>query len=162
MKRLLSIVTAMLVLACVYPARCLVIENESGHEVFRARVTPGEEISVRYIHSVELTPWIHYYEPSGNNELVLTRMRFKSFGAGVPDEAPIVRHVDGWIEYSGFNESYRQLHWHIRDDLEHYMSWRGQDIRLGTLVASGTNARIFVTLRPIILLLRKIRMEGRE
>lgn len=145
-----------LVLVAFYPVRFFFIEDAHGRKVFQARVRPGEQISISYIHSVERTPWFHYYEASSNNQLVLKRMLFKSFGAGVPDYAPAVRHVDGWIEYSGFNQSYKQLQWNIQDDLDHNMSWRGQDIRLGTLVASGTNARMYIAYRPIVLLFKQL------
>lgn len=142
----------VLFLAAVYPVRYLVVIDEAGRTVFRARVDTNEQLIVRYVHSVERTPWHHYYRVGADNRLHLTRMRFKSFGAGVPHYAPTVNHIDGWIEYAGFDNSFRSLAWHVSDDLEHYLTWRGQDVCLGTLVGRRT-ARIEVTCLPFVLFL---------
>jgi len=151
-KRVLTLICVLLAIG-LYPAKYLVIVDEAGQTVFRARVVTNEQVVIKYIHSVERTPWHHYYRIGADNRLHLTHMRFKSFGAGVPHYSPVVRHVGGWIEYSGLDQRFENLTWHVRADLDHYLTWRGADFRLGTLVRRGNSARMFVAYRPIILLL---------
>jgi len=153
MKRIL-VLMGLAFLIGLYPVRCLVAIDEAGQIVFWARVDTNEQIIVKYVHSVEKTPWHHYYRVGADKRLYLTHMRFKSFGAGVPHYAPVVRHVDGWIEYAGFGESFASITWNVRDDLHHYLVWRGHDIRLGTRVVSGMNIRLEVTDLPIVTFLR--------
>lgn len=149
MKKVLAL-ALILLLTGMYPVKSLVIKNEAGQTVFRARVDTNEQLAIKYVHSVERTPWHHYYRVGADKRLHLTHMRFKSFGAGVPHYAPVVRRIDDWIEYAGFDDSFRSLTWHVSDDLSHYLTWRGQDTCLVTLVGGGRTARMHVTYLPLI------------
>ena len=145
----------VLVILAVIPIRVLVI-SEAGKGLVPAyisRVQSHEIVIVKYIHSVERTPWHHYYSITSDNKLKLVAMRFQSFGAGVPDFAPISRMVDGWIEYSGYDYDYPNLIWNVQVSLEHRFELRGQDIYFGDLVTDQTNAIIRVTNRPLLYFL---------
>ena len=70
----------------------LVVTDETGEELVATPVGPDTEIVVEYTHSVERTLVRDVYVAE-NGTLVMTRLEFSSFGAGLPSEADVV--VDG-------------------------------------------------------------------
>ncbi|MDP3488425.1 MAG: DUF1850 domain-containing protein [Bacillota bacterium] len=142
----------LLAILCVIPLRVIII-TETGSSflpVYVSRVQKGETVVIKYIHSVERTPWHHYYTITGSNKLKLVAMRFQSFGAGVPDYAPIARMIDGWIEYSGYDQEFSSLLWNVQSSLEHRFEMHGKDVYFGDLVSDQGNALIRVAYRPIL------------
>ena len=142
----------ILAIIFVIPIKVIII-TETGKgfaPAYISRVQAGETVTVKYIHSVERTPWHHYYVITTNNKLKLVAMRFQSFGAGVPDYAPTSRMVDGWIEYSGYDQDFSSLLWNVQSSLEHRFELRGVDIYFGDLVSDQRNAVIRVAYRPIL------------
>jgi len=65
-----------------------------------------EQVTVEWVHSVELTPWRETYEVEWPAKIKLVQTAFKSFGAGVPaqfDHASM-RVENGWALVSGLGE----------------------------------------------------------
>ncbi|GAB7008403.1 DUF1850 domain-containing protein [Halorubrum trueperi] len=86
----------------------LVVTDENGTELLTAPVDGETEIVIEYTHSVEKTLVRDVYVPSGG-ALVMTRMEFSSFGAGLPSRADVTV-VDGRYVYHPPSGEYPTLH----------------------------------------------------
>jgi len=86
----------------------LVVTDENGTELVTAPVSDETEVVIEYMHSVEKTTVRDVYVPR-DGELVMTRMEFSSFGAGLPAQADVTVQ-DGQYIYVPPSESYAPLH----------------------------------------------------
>lgn len=77
------------------PDSILVVEDaETGRTLLGLPVENGTTVSLNYTHSVEKTRVVDTYEVRGDR-LVMTRMEFSSFGAGLPSRADVHRTDEG-------------------------------------------------------------------
>lgn len=74
--------------------RTLVVEDDEGTTVLTAPVEENSTVVLAYTHSVEKTPVRDVYAVRGER-LRMTRMEFRSFGAGLPAGADVERTGDG-------------------------------------------------------------------
>ena len=72
----------------------VVADAETGRTLLGLPVENGTEVSLNYTHSVEKTQVIDTYTVRGDR-LVMTRMEFSSFGAGLPSRADVNRTDEG-------------------------------------------------------------------
>ncbi len=86
----------------------LVVTDENGTELVATPVSDGTEIVIEYTHSVEKTTVRDVYVQR-DGALVMTRMEFSSFGAGLPSQADVTVR-DGRYVYEPPSESYPTLH----------------------------------------------------
>jgi len=97
------------------PGSCpvLCIADWKTGEVFIERpVSSGDELYFGWIHSLEKIPWDEYYHIDGDLNLILDRIRFPAFGAGIPHDKGAVCYVkDGFIYMSEINEKFTELVW---------------------------------------------------
>lgn len=66
----------------------LVVESEAGEELLVASVSEGTTVALEYTHSVERNRVLDAYTVH-DGELVMTRMEFESYGAGLPASAEV-------------------------------------------------------------------------
>lgn len=78
--------------------RTLVVEADDGTEVLTTSVEENSTVVLEYTHSVEKTPVRDVYEVRGE-QLLMTRMEFNSFGAGLPSGADVERTGNGSYVY---------------------------------------------------------------
>lgn len=77
----------------------LVVEDyETGEELFTVPVENNTTVTLAYTHSVEKTPVRDIYAVR-DGELVMTRMEYHSFGAGLPSTVDVERADDGSYVY---------------------------------------------------------------
>ena len=63
------------------------LPRESGHRIFETWVDPGDDIRLRYRHSVELT-WVEgRFQVDKQGRLRILETRMESMGTGLPDTA---------------------------------------------------------------------------
>lgn len=74
--------------------QALVVTDPTGEELLVVPVEEGTEVAIEYTHSVERTPVRDVYVVEGDR-LVMDRMEFRSYGAGLPSTAPVTRSDDG-------------------------------------------------------------------
>ena len=86
----------------------LVVTDDSGTELVTTPVSEETEVVIEYTHSVEKTTVRDVYVPR-DGELVMTRMEFSSFGAGLPSQADVTER-DGRYVFEPPSESYSTLH----------------------------------------------------
>ncbi|MFW6153276.1 MAG: DUF1850 domain-containing protein [Halobacteriota archaeon] len=76
----------------------VVVEATDGTELLSVPVDDDDTVVLAYTHSVEKTPVRDIYTVR-DGELVMTRMEFSSFGAGLPADADVDRTDDGRFSY---------------------------------------------------------------
>lgn len=88
-----------------------VVDQETGEVYYSAHATDGLRITLRWIHSVEKTPWSETYVVE-EGELVLTDITIEGYGAGVPADPGGVTTVEGGVIHSrGINRPIPELAW---------------------------------------------------
>ncbi len=98
MKKIIivSISILLFILFAIIPVNTMILSNQQEnimvHPFFKE-----ESFSIRWTHSVEKEDWEEFFHVK-NNEIILTSTRFKTFGAGVPDDAGEETYIkDGWV-----------------------------------------------------------------
>jgi hypothetical protein len=106
---LVAIVLAVTAVAAATPAgSVLVVEDaSSGERLLTTPVSEGTPVVLTYMHSVEKTPIRDVYTVR-NGSLMMTRMKFQSYGWGLPSRANITRR-NGWFVFDP-NGSYEEIH----------------------------------------------------
>lgn len=85
----------------------LVVTADDGDELLVTPIDDDTEITVEYTHSVEKTPVRDVYV-ADDGELVMTRMEFSSYGAGLPSTVNVTE-VDGYYVYEPPERGYDPL-----------------------------------------------------
>lgn len=76
----------------------LVVTDDDGEELLVTPAEAGTEVTVVYTHSVEKTPVFDVYEVR-NGTLVMTRMEFSSYGAGLPSTVSVSETNGRYVYY---------------------------------------------------------------
>lgn len=74
----------------------VVAVDDEGVELLAVPVREGTEVTIEYTHSVERTLVTDVYVVDGD-DLVMDRMLFSSYGAGLPSTAPVERAGDRYV-----------------------------------------------------------------
>jgi hypothetical protein len=122
------------------------ISNWETGEVYReVAATAGAALTFGWVHSLEKIPWNEYYHLNGTGGLVLDRITFPAFGAGIPeDRGRVCRIEDGLIIMEEIDQVFPEFVW-----LNSHYSVR--DITLGgVLVARGEDLPEHTRLRLAI------------
>jgi hypothetical protein len=127
-----------------------IVDGRDGHIAFCARVRPGEEFVVAYIHSVNKRP-VYDTLRAETDHLVIVGSRFDSFGAGMPEastsEGTLAVAPDGWLEWT-VNRAVPEISVRVGWVAEHTLHVKGREIRLADLAEPG---------KPLTMRVRKIR-----
>ncbi len=157
MKKYILIVLALLITALIFmPINCLVLQHYQSEEIlFLFNVKPDDEFTVKWIHSVELTPWEEIFRIDDNNEIILDRTRFQQFGAGVPDSAGTkTEYKDGYIIFSGINQKIDLLPYGISSYAKHTFIYKDQEYELYKLVKDGDRINFYTAKISLIKYLK--------
>jgi hypothetical protein len=150
-KRLAAIIcTGTLLFLLFYPLVKAVAITDATHDgqVLYARVNDQEELMFQFTHSVNKRP-VYEYLRVDSDQLVVTRTRYDSFGAGMPTEPPpgaVFRFdKDGMLEITGINLRRCEIGLFVGTVAEHSLTIRGRQIKLADLVKPGDRLRLQVT-----------------
>ena len=135
----LSVVTGIAVAGgaadSVAGEQTLVVTDENGTELLTVPVDDETEIVIEYTHSVEKTLVRDVYVPSEDG-LVMTRMEFSSFGAGLPSEVEVTV-VDGRYVYHPPQEEYPVLHLKTGDVADHDLTVGDERYDIAAISGNG-------------------------
>ncbi|WP_426962048.1 DUF1850 domain-containing protein [Haloparvum alkalitolerans] len=128
--------------------RVIVVESSDGETLIES---DAEGFVLSYTHSVEKTPVIETYERR-DGRLVMTRMEFSSYGAGLPAQADVERTGNGSFVFAP-NDSTGELYVKPGRIAGHELRIDGETHDLVAL-SNAETVRIYVgtrtTLRPEI------------
>ncbi|MBN2875921.1 MAG: DUF1850 domain-containing protein [Spirochaetales bacterium] len=101
--------------SCVRPAERLelvITAQADGRGLLAVPAAAGDVLEFEWIHSVEHFPWFERFDVLADGSLFLRDMKVAGFGAGVPFErGTSVRVENGYIIYSGIDETYPSYRW---------------------------------------------------
>lgn len=146
MKKIIAIIVlALLLLTKFYNINVLTFEHFQQEEILLIfKVEEGDEFIVKWIHSVELTPWEEIFRIDSKNNIILDRTRFQQFGAGVPDFAgKTVEIKDGYITYGEINQKIPLLPYGISNFAKHTLVFNKVEYPLYELVPDGDRINIY-------------------
>jgi hypothetical protein len=146
MKKIIAIIILILLLLTnFYSINVLTFEHFQEEEILLTfKVEEGDEFIVKWIHSVELTPWEEIFRIDSNNNIILDRTRFQQFGAGVPDFAgKTVEIKDGYITYGEINQKIPLLPYGISNFAKHTLVFNDVEYPLYELVPDGDRINIY-------------------
>jgi len=128
-----------------------IVDGRVGRVAFCARVRPGEEFVLSFVHSVNRRPVYDTLRAEGEH-LVIVKSRFDAFGAGMPEastpEGTLTIAKDGWLEWT-LNRPVPEITIRVGWVANHTLSIKDREIRLADLAEPGQ----LLTMR-----VRKIRM----
>jgi hypothetical protein len=128
-----------------------IVDGRVGRVVFCARVQPGEELVISFVHSVNKRPVYDTLRAEADH-LVIVRSRFDSFGAGMPEastpEGTLTIGGDGWLEWT-VNRPVPEITIRVGWVADHTLLIKDREIRLADLAEPG---------QPLTMRVRKIRL----
>lgn len=145
----------ILVLPCIivylYPLQVLTV---IGQETANTYIGVSN-VSIRWQHSVEKEEWEEFYVID-EGDILLSKTRFKTFGAGVPSDVGTETFIkDGWVYMTGIDRSIgNRLDFRTGKTTEHRIIIDGQSNKL------KANSSYYMTVKQLNLiqaLLYKIR-----
>jgi hypothetical protein len=117
-----------------------IVDGRGGRVVFCARVQPGQEFVLSFVHSVNRRPVYDTLRVEADH-LVIVRSRFDTFGAGMPEastqDGTLRVAEDGWLEWT-VNYPTPELTVRVGRSADHTMHYKGRDIRLSDLAEPGS------------------------
>lgn len=120
-------------------------DGKTGQLLWHAEVKQGEIFTLQWLHSINGTPVIETYTVDGER-LVLTAMRFKDYGVGIPTElAPGERIVqqDGFFYVTGMHRVHETLNLSVAQVVQsQVLEWRGNKIPLSDIQRPGRLVRM--------------------
>lgn len=117
-----------------------ILDGRTGRAVFCARLQPGEEFLISFVHSVNRRPVYDTLRAEGDH-LVIVKSRFDAFGAGMPEastsEGTLAVAPDGWLEWT-VNRSVPEVTVRVGRVADHILHLKSREIRLSNLAEPGS------------------------
>jgi hypothetical protein len=137
----------MLFMAAERSRRLEIRDASSGRIYGRWPLENGGEFAVEFVHSVNQTPVRETFK-SGGREILLTAVRFSSFGAGMQsdlEEGQTMSRDGDALVITGYRRSFRELNYIVGTVSDHLLFINGETISLRDLC--GRNAHIKMQIR---------------
>ncbi len=98
-----SFILAFMIWAMSFTSVIVLTVSKEGSLSYIFRVQDGTTFSIRWIHSVEMEEWEEFFVVE-NRKIFLESTRFKTFGAGVPNDVGEDSFIkDGWLYMTGIH-----------------------------------------------------------
>jgi hypothetical protein len=91
----------------------LIVQSQEDGTVYNKveHLNARDTFTIKWIHSVEKTPWRETYQLTDEGELLLIETAFQSFGAGVPHQKGTMTVEDGEVVIRDINEQLSVFRW---------------------------------------------------
>jgi hypothetical protein len=142
---LLIILIIILILFYIIDIPVLTLKHfQTDNILYSFPISEEDEFTVKWMHSVELTPWEEIFRIDDHHDMILDRTRFKQFGAGVPDQARgEVNYKDGYIVFNDINQTIALIPYGISTFAEHTLIFKDEAIKLYQLVPDGDRINFY-------------------
>lgn len=136
---------------------CLTLSNRDTGQIYSCyRMAEGDIFSIGFVHSVNKSPVIDYYEIR-NKKIYVIQTKYYDFGAGVQTEIEDGQKLsygdDGSMIVSGFNKEMDDLVYCVGMVSDHTLTIGERKISLRDLCGRGSLVRFSYGFHPIKLLL---------
>lgn len=116
------------------------LKGEEGQIFLELPVQVGDQFSIQFIHSVNKTPVIDFYEIREDHIYVVSTLYY-SFGAGVQTEViegqTLTYTEDGGMLVSGFNQAIPNLAYVVGKVSDHILEYNNEKFSLREICGSG-------------------------
>lgn len=86
--------------------------QQTGQVLYEHPVEENDQIEFHWMHSVENSPWQEIFKVDKDGKLLLTEMRFRTFGAGMPYfEEGEQKTENGFIVMTGMDKTFGSYDW---------------------------------------------------
>jgi len=146
MKKTIFILSILLIIALltIHINVLVLYHYQAKKPLMVYKIEPDDEFIVKWIHSVELTPWEEIFKISNNYEIILDRTRFQQFGAGVPDSAGTKTEIkDGYITFSGIDKKIDMIPYGISSFAKHTFIFKNKEYKLYEIVKDGDRINFY-------------------
>lgn len=107
----------------IFPLQVLMIENDHITKMYV--INEGSIFSIRWVHSVEHEEWEEFFKIK-EHQIYLDSTRFKTFGAGVPNQAGTDSYLkDGWVYMVNIDRKVGSLILRAGSDTNHRLYTKG-------------------------------------
>jgi hypothetical protein len=91
----------------------LIVQSQENESVYKKvnHLKAGDTFTMKWIHSVEKTPWRETYELTDQGDFLLIETAFQSFGAGVPHQKGTMTIEDGEVVIRDIHERLSAFRW---------------------------------------------------
>lgn len=147
-------VVGLLALAALFPtgsSRVLVVTDvKAGRDLLRARVSPGDEFTLEYVHSVERVAVSGTFAVSPGWQILVRETAFGSFGPGLPEltKGDSYQVQGGMIRQSDVNRVLPELAFRVHPFTHHRLTAKGKTLELSRQVAEGGLVRVTIVPAP--------------
>lgn len=127
--------------------RLIICDTKSGRIYAEYGITEGEEFSISFVHSVNLTEVTDCYYADGDI-IVCDKCVYSSFGAGMPtewEESWQVSYEGDKITISGLDIRQKKVNYIVGTVYDHVLHINGEDVVLNELC--GKNAAITLRIK---------------
>jgi hypothetical protein len=142
---LLHLLTSQAAATSVHPL-LLIIENGDGSSLISIPIEPGESFTIRYIHSVDISPVHEVFYADEKKGIMIKETYFKMFGAGMghwPGRGTIVEE-NGWIFIKDMDIAIGEFYLRVGTPaVDHTILIKGQEIRLSRMLP-GSRVRLYI------------------
>ncbi|QZY54272.1 DUF1850 domain-containing protein [Crassaminicella profunda] len=123
----------------------LLLEDiKSSNIIFIHKISPNDQFTMHWMHSVELEPWEETFYIDDDYNILLDYTRFKAFGAGVPDMAGKKTVIkNGWIYFLEINKPMPNLTYGISNFAKHTFYFKNQTLKLYEMVPNDDPVRVY-------------------
>jgi len=140
--------TAFFAVRPVY--RLCLINPVAGKTVKSFPIRNGEKFTIRFIHSVEKTPWIEKFEIISDNQIYLKETVTFSFGAGLPTYSENFSFEEEGMTISDINEKMDHLIYKVGGVIaNHTLVYRGQNYYFSDYVEPFKSVGVEVVKGPL-------------
>lgn len=117
------------------------VKNNKDNFIFNIN---KKEFLISYTHSVNKGRIRDYYIINNNNDIVLDKTRFVSYGAGMSDPEGDEKIIitDDYIEINNINKKIKDLYLFVGIVADHRIEFDGKEIKLNTLFEPQINIKI--------------------
>ncbi len=144
-------------LICLFPIKVLQARDfRSGTYLKSWRLKDGEDFSIKYTHSVELTEVVEIYQIQ-KNTIILKETYFKSYGAGLPATTPYTFEItDRGFRIYNIDEIMTDLVYRTgAEKADHRIIIRDQENRFLDFSAPRQGVKLHMNKISLILYLTK-------
>ena len=119
--------------------------TSDGRILFQVPVQPQDQICLRTIHSLALTPYAHYYRFDEDGNLILTSAEYESGGGGYPETGDgVFSVVNGKFRMDRIDRFIGRLRFRVSPVSKETLILSGREFPLYQMVPEGTSVEVSV------------------
>lgn len=143
---LLSVFFIFFVLMVPFFPHIMIIHGESQNIVLQKSIRSGENFSIKFTHSIHLTPVQETYSIDKNLNIVLSQLSFDTYGVGIPSDLQDGEKIElknGKIIIKNMNRIFPYINLRVGQVIaDHRLLFENESVILSEVVKPGSFIQI--------------------